>query len=51
MILEFIKAGQKHIRIALFAFSAVLAVVMVSRAAACKAGKAKMPAAKTGRRR
>ncbi len=45
MILEFIKAGQKHIRLALFAFSAVLAVVMVSRAVACRVGKTKIPAA------
>lgn len=45
MILEFIKAGQKHIALAMFGFSAVLAVVMVSRVAACKVGQTKIPAA------
>lgn len=45
MILEFIKAGQKHIALAMFGFSAVLAVIMVSRVAACKIGQTRIPAA------
>ena len=45
MILEFLRMEQKRISLALFVFSAVLGVVMVSRVVACKGGQTRIPAA------